>query len=115
MLPARFRLRRNAEIRQVRRDGRMWRHPLLLLFVRSNDREVSRFAISVSARVGKAVVRNRCRRRVREVLRHSLSRVQGGWDCLFVARNPLATASYSEIEAAVLELLKRAGLLTMLS
>lgn len=112
MLPERYRLRRNADIRQVHQEGRRWRHPLFILFVSANNQEASRFAISVSRRIGKAVVRNRCRRRVRDVIRQRLADLEPGWDCLLVARTGLPTASFDEIEAAVDQLFRWAGLLS---
>lgn len=111
MLPQAHRLRRSDEIRQVRRQGKRWQHPLLTLFARHTAQQPSRFAISVSRRVGNAVVRNRCKRRVREVVRQQLPQIDCGWDCLFVARDQLAGATYQEVEDAVSQLLQGAGLL----
>ncbi len=56
-------------------------------------------------------MRNRLKRRMREALRPHLPFVQGGYDCLLVARQPLRAASFAEIEAALGHLLQRAGLL----
>lgn len=112
MLPGRHRLRRNADIRRVHREGRRCHHPLLILFVSANGQDASRFAISVSRRIGKAVVRNRCRRRVREVIRRRLDCIEPGRDCLLVARTGLPSASFDEIEAAIDQLFRRAGILS---
>lgn len=111
MLPRAHRLRRNVEIRHVRRSGHRRSHPLLLLFAAENDRASARFAITASRRVGNAVVRNRVRRRIREAIRQHLSNVQPGWDFLFVARGRAAVAPYPELEGAVRELLNRTGAL----
>ena len=112
MLPHGHRLRRNADIRRVRQQGRRWYHPLLILFVEANNQETSRFAVSVGRHVGGAVVRNRAKRRIREVIRRYLKQVKGGYDCLLIVRADLPVASFAEIEAAVSELLRRAGLLS---
>lgn len=48
---------------------------------------------------------------MRESVRHHINEVSVGWDCLFVARRGAADASYNEIEAAVVQLLERAGVL----
>ena len=111
MLPRAHRLRRNAEIRHVRRSGHRCSHPLLLLFTQDNNRASARFAITVSRRVGNAVARNRVRRRIREAIRQHLENVPPGWDFLFVARGGAAVASYQELAEAVAELLNRAGAL----
>jgi ribonuclease P protein component len=111
MLPAQHRLRQSTAIQRVRRQGRRWHHPLFILFVAPNDATSSRFAISASRHLGKAVVRNRMKRRIREALRPHLSQVQGGFDCLLVARQPLVAAGFAEIEAGLCHLLQRAALL----
>ena len=111
MLPQRYRLRRSREIGQVRRLGKRWRHPLLTLYTYPNNQEVSRFAVVTGRHIGKAVVRNRSKRRVREAIHHQLCLIPAGWDCLFVARKEVAAAAFTDIEQAVQQLLQRAGLL----
>lgn len=111
MLPRTNRLRRNAEIRHVRRKGHRRSHPLLLLFAIENNRECSRFAISVSGRLGNAVVRNRVRRRIREAIRRRLVSVQPGWDILIVATTGSPSATFIELEEALADLLLRMGIL----
>ncbi|MCI0396499.1 MAG: ribonuclease P protein component [Chloroflexi bacterium] len=109
----RFRLRRQADFEQLRHHGQRWRHPLALLIVVTNHQTVSRFGFSASKRVGKATVRNRARRLLREAVRLHLHEISQGWDCLFVARQETADAPLAEVEAAVLQLLGRAGVLAL--
>ncbi|NLF66946.1 MAG: ribonuclease P protein component [Chloroflexi bacterium] len=111
MLPAQHRLRHRSAIQRVRRDGRRWHHPLFVLFVAPNGAAISRFAVSASRHTGNAVIRNRLKRRMREALRPYLPSVQGGYDCLLVARQPLGEATFAEIESALKQLLQRAALL----
>jgi len=111
MLSQRFRLRHSADLQRVRQFGRVWRHPLVVLLAQTNDLAVSRFAFVAGRRVGNAVVRNHCKRLMREVVRHQLVQVETGWDCMFIARRPEAAASYAEMETAVSQLLARANLL----
>jgi ribonuclease P protein component len=109
----RHRLRQKSDFRQTRLEGRSWAHPLVVVYVRRNGLSVSRFGFSVGKRVGKAVVRNRARRRLREVVRLLVPSIEAGWDALFIARPPIASASYGDIAVAVETLLRRAGLLTI--
>ena len=107
----RHRLRRAADFELLRREGRRWRHPLILMVVRANDQQVSRFGYSTSRRLGKATTRNRVKRLFREIVRQQVREIKSGWDCLFIARRGAAEASFFELEMAVTELLRRAGLL----
>lgn len=112
MLPQPHRLKRSAEVNRVQQQGRSWRHPLCILLSKQSDVRVSRFAFVVSKRVGRAVVRNRVRRLLREAVRLHLDDIQPGWDCVWIARPQLSQASFAEVETAVLHLLARAKLLT---
>ena len=107
----RHRLREADRFRVVREQGRSWAHPLAILCALPNDLTYSRFGFSVSRKVGGAVQRNRARRLLREAVRRRLDVIAGGWDLVFVARPPLAAASFSEVEAACHRLLQRARLL----
>ena len=101
-----------ARFRQVRLEGRSWVHPLLVLCALPNDWPYSRFGISVSRWVGKAVMRNRTKRRLREAIRGLWKDVSPGWDMVFVARPPLQRQPFDQISVAVREVLQRAGLLS---
>jgi ribonuclease P protein component len=112
MLPQRHRLKRSADVSSVQQQGRSWRHPCCILLGRPGDAEVTRFAFIASKRVGKAVVRNRIKRLLREAVRLHLDDIQPGWDCVWIARPQLSQASFAEVETAVLHLLAQAKLLT---
>jgi ribonuclease P protein component len=58
------------------------------------------------------VVRNRVRRRLREILRPRMARVPAGWDLVFTARPAAAAASSADLAGAADDLLRRASLLT---
>ena len=93
----------------VYRKGRAWANRLLVLRALPRDLPHYRCGFVVSKRVGKAVVRNRLKRRLKEGLR-ALT-VQPGWDLILLARPPAAMASYHELREAIVNLLSRARLL----
>lgn len=100
-------LRSTKDFAALQGAGRSRAHPLLILRWRSNDVGHLRVGLSTGRRLGGAVVRNRVRRRLREALRGSERRPDGGWDLLVVARPPSATASHAELVAALERLLAR--------
>jgi ribonuclease P protein component len=104
------RLRSAVDFQRVRdQSPRVWPHRLLVLHVAPNDLDRARVGITVSGRVGKAVVRNRIRRRLREALRARLDSLTVGYDVLVVARPPSVQASWRELVEAVDTVLQRAG------
>ncbi len=83
----------------------------LVLYARKNRLGVNRVGITVGKKLGHAVVRNRIRRRLREVYRLNESRFQPGWDIVVVGRHKAETAKFSDLENAYLSLAKKAGIL----
>jgi ribonuclease P protein component len=77
--------------------------------VRSNGTETTRFGFSISKRVGNAVVRNRIKRRLREVARSAS--VEEGFDVVIIARQNAATADFASLEGSVNNLFRRARIL----
>ena len=83
----------------------------LVLYVRKNRSQTNRVGITVSKKLGKAHVRNRIRRRLREVYRLHESQFLPGWDIVVVARNKALHVSFADLTAAYLSLAKNAGIL----
>ncbi|MBQ7229719.1 MAG: ribonuclease P protein component, partial [Oscillospiraceae bacterium] len=67
---------------------------LLVLYARRNRTGTNRVGITVSKKLGKAHIRNRIRRRVREVYRLNEDRFQSGWDIVVVARSKALDAPF---------------------
>ena len=83
----------------------------LVLYARKNRTGTNRVGITVSKRLGHAVVRNRVRRRLREVYRLNEAKFQPGWDIVVVARSRCISASFQDIVSAYLALAAKAGIL----
>ena len=86
--------------------GSSWASGLVVMKVLPNGLALSRYGLSVSKRVGKAVTRNRVKRRLREILR--ITPLKSSWDIIFIARPAAATTDYAALKSGVEDLLSRA-------
>lgn len=107
----RYRIQKNARIQEIRRNGISLSNRELVMCVMRNELPYSRFGFSVSNRIGNAVERNRIKRRLREAVRLRMDTIESGWDIVFIARQPIRSADYHQIDAACARLLRRAHLL----
>lgn len=106
-----FRLTRSTDFKRVRRSGKSYAHPLVVLVALPNHSLHTRFAISASRAVGKAVQRNRAKRMLREALRPLMPEIQPGWDAILIARAPLVQAPLAKVQEGLLSCLRRADLI----
>jgi len=83
----------------------------LVLYARRNRSATNRVGITVSKKLGGAVVRNRVRRRLREVYRLNEARFVPGWDIVVVARSRCIKADFRKLTQAYLDLAEKAGIL----
>ena len=84
---------------------------MLVLYARPNRLEQNRVGITTGKKLGHAVVRNRARRRLREVYRLNEHLFKPGYDIVVVARHKCVTADFQKLTKAYLSLAEKAGIL----
>jgi ribonuclease P protein component len=82
-----------------------------VLYARKNHSAANRVGVTVSKKLGCAVVRNRVRRRLREVYRLNEAQFAPGWDIVVVARSRCIKADFAKLTEAYLSLAEKAGIL----
>jgi ribonuclease P protein component len=128
-----FRLTRSEDFKRVRRFGKSYAHPLVVLIVQAHDQRSSpvdqrstpqsgsvnqprvRVGVAAGRTVGTAVYRNRAKRLLREAIRPLLPGIATGLDLILIARPGLVSASLEETRRALLSLLQRAQILIPLN
>lgn len=110
-MKSRYRVRENQRFQEIRQQGKSRSDKILVIGFLANNLSYSRFGFSVSRRIGKAVVRNRIKRQLREAIRLRMETIQPGWDVVFIARYPITRANYHQMDASCARLLRRAHLL----
>jgi ribonuclease P protein component len=101
-------LTKRAQYLTIYKSGKAWIDNLIVIKVLPNELEFSRYGFSVAREIGKAVVRNRVRRLLKEIAR--LTNVKPGWDIVFIARPTAAAADYHQLKESMEKLLLRAHL-----
>ncbi len=107
-----FRLTRSEDFKRVRRDGKSYAHPLVVLIVQNSDQPRVRVGVAAGKAVGTAVYRNRTKRLLREAMRTLIPSIASGLDLILIARPALASATLADTHSALLNLLQRAKILT---
>ena len=109
-----LRLRRRADFDAVFKSGRIWADHLLVLRALPNNLDHNRYGFVTSKKLGGAVVRNRTRRRLREIARDSQGwgpDPQTGYDVVLSAKSVAAKAEFSALRESVAKLMAKGGLL----
>ena len=107
-----FRLTRSEDFKRVRRSGKSYAHPLVVLIVQSNNQPRVKIGVAAGRTVGTAVYRNRAKRLLREAMRSLIPNIASGLDLILIARPGLVSATLEDTHRALLNLLQRAQILT---
>lgn len=105
-----LRLRSSKDFQRVRRDGRSWSHPLIVLIACRIEGSPTRIGITAASGMASAVARNRGKRRLRAAVRLTETQIAAGWDMVLIARPPLVDAEWPEVLRALETLLRRSKL-----
>jgi ribonuclease P protein component len=112
LFPKSRRLKRSSEYERVKRNGRVWHGKLLMLgTIAVESSGVCRTGFVTSRTLGGAVIRNRVRRRLRELVRRHQHDLRPQFWVVVIARRNAANASYRALEDEWLRLARRASIL----
>ena len=95
----------------MRRYGKSYAHPLLVLIALPNQLETVRVGVTAGRSVGNAVKRNRAKRIIRAAVSPLIHTIKPGWDIVFVARKPILNVKSSELVDVVYYLLSKSQLI----
>ena len=95
----------------MRRTGKSYAHPFIVLVASQNELPISRFGFTAGRSLGNAIQRNRAKRRLRHLVADFREQIIPGWDIVLIARKPCLSAPWPELRQALLELSQRANLL----
>jgi len=100
-------LKNNYEFKRLYARGKSAVTPLMAVYCRKNRTPGNRLGITVGKKVGNAVIRNRVRRRLKEIYRQNEASLTPGYDIVIVARVRSKDASYQALETDMLQVLRK--------
>ena len=104
-------IKNNYEFRRIYAKGERAGSPRMVIYRRRNRLGINRLGITVSTKLGKAVCRNKIRRRLKEIFRLNNDKLESGWDIVVVAKQLSRESDYRELERDFLHACKRLGLI----
>lgn len=104
-------LKENYEFRRIYQKGKSAVGGSMVVYCRKNNLGRNRLGITTSVKLGHAVVRNRARRRLREVYRLHAETLAQGFDLILVARGRTASTPWKEMNTTFLRLCQKLELL----
>lgn len=106
------RLARRDDFQKVYRYGKSAANQQFVLYKLAKPGQAElRLGVSVSKKLGNAIVRNRLRRMMKEIVRHHLNEWTGGVDIVIIARKPITDLDYAAMERALLHVARRSSLM----
>jgi ribonuclease P protein component len=104
--PREARLVRRGDFDAVYRAGKRRSSSHFTVFFCANHLPVSRFGFSIKKALGGAVIRNRIRRRIREIVRCHRQEIPAGWDIVIQPKSGVARAEFDSLTADLMRLMK---------
>lgn len=99
-------LKKDLDFKKVYRNRKTFGNKNFTLYVRKNGLDHCRMGFSINKKVGKAVVRNRIKRRLRALYEKYFDRILPGWDYILVIKTNVADLDFSQTESAFYHILK---------
>ena len=104
-------IKKNYEFRRVYNKGKSAATSCVVVYCKPyRAADKNRLGITVGTKIGKAVVRNKIRRRIKEIYRLNEGKLKSGYDIVIVARVRSRDAEYLELEKDILKLCAKLGI-----
>lgn len=105
-----YRVKKSKEIEEILKRKRFSSNSYFIVYVKEqNETSHFRYAMSVSKKIGDAVIRNRLKRQIRAIMRNFI--IKEGYDLFIIARNPIKTISFLQMSDQLEFLLQKQKLL----
>ena len=109
MLKQSYRLKKNQDFQKIYKKGRSYATKGVVLYIDKRDDDEIKIGFSVSKKIGKAHDRNFVKRRMRACMENNTDCLKKGNNFIFLARKPIVSFTYSQLQRDMIYLLKKSG------
>ncbi|NLY77125.1 MAG: ribonuclease P protein component [Tissierellia bacterium] len=102
------RLKKNEDFKKVYKYGKSYYNRNLVMYIKKNGLDYTRVGFTVTKKIGNSVVRNKIRRRIKEIVRQNFISVKEGYDIILVPKKNVVDINFQELESAVFHIFKLA-------
>jgi len=107
----RQRIKKDKEFQQVFKNRKSFANRQFIVYIYRKEQQLEfRVGLSVSKKVGNAVVRNKLKRRIKEVNRMYLPNLKKGYDLIFIPKKNAVDLSFAELESAIKHIYRISGM-----
>ena len=100
-------VKKNTEFNEILKSGKKFANDIFYVYVKKNDSH-NRFGISVSKKIGNAVIRNKYKRRIKDII-DKYKFMYDGYDIVFISRPKLKNCQYFYIKESIFNILNVIG------
>jgi len=112
MLPREYKLKRDNDFKKIFKQGRYSRSGFIGIKFLKNDLKFNRFAFVIGLKISKkAVLRNKIRRQLEEIVRLSFDQMEIGFDVVILVEKEIINKNYQEIKKEIINLFKKIKLI----
>ncbi len=111
MLSKQLRMKRNSQFDNTFKNGNTFKKGCLMLVVCKRKYRTQKIGVVVTKKIGNSVTRNHVKRLIREAIRINLPNISPNLDLVCVAKQGIENADFNQINANLLELLKKSNAL----
>ncbi len=112
MLPRKYKLKKDNDFKRIFNNGKYRQEDFIKIKFLKNDSDISRFAFIVGLKVSKkAVLRNKIKRRLEEVIHSVFDQIKSGFDIIVFIDKIIIEKKYTEIEESLINLLKKSKII----
>ncbi|WAA12296.1 ribonuclease P protein component [Fervidibacillus halotolerans] len=105
-----YRIKKNEEFQRIFKKGKSAANRQFIIYRLENERDHFRIGLSVSKKIGNAVVRNRIKRYIRQVFHELEQEIRPSYDLIIIARKPAKDMDYHEVKQSLIHVLKISGI-----